>query len=187
MFKKFTALFLLTAFTQVYAVTPVMQSRSIAEELNQTFDQLNYKLNVEWDQKDAKTFDQTIAGFEKEIAGLQEKGLTSNDLVKQALDKIKDKEVQNDIRELSKVVDENQMTQEEARAFIISKLNSTYNHGASWSGSRCGSHTALIVGVIIVLLVCCHHSRNNDTTTTQPQDPCNLYPEQCIWTNDIAV
>lgn len=166
MFKKFTALLLITAFTNVYAITPFEQSR----DLSKTFDSLNYKLNVEWDQKDGTFFDESIAGFEKEIASLQKDGLTKEELVQYTLDKIKDKEIRQEVSELSKIISESQMTNEEARAFTISKLNSTYSHGASWSGSRMGFRTAFIIGAIIVILIC----MNQEDETPKPKDHC--YP-----------
>lgn len=180
MFKKITALLLLTAFTNVYAITPIQQAQAVGVELNKTFDSLNYKLNVEWDQKNAKYFDQSIAEFEKEIASLQKDGLTKEQLMKFTLEKIKDKEIKRDINELAKVINESQMTDEEARAFTISKLNSTYSHGASWSGSRMGIHTALIIGAIIVILVVAnkHHGEENDTppVTDTPDEECEEIP-----------
>lgn len=173
MLKKFTALFLITAFTQVYAITPIQQSQAIADELNRTFDELNYKLNVEWDQKDPAVFDQTVQGFQDEISALQAQGLTTTDLMNHALEKIKDKQIQNDMNELAKVADENQMNPDEARAFIVSRLSSTYSHGASWSGSRLGVHTAIIVGAIIVILIVCHNRHHTtDTVPTTPTKPC---------------
>jgi hypothetical protein len=81
----------------------------------------------------SKSFDATIADFEKEITGLQNEDVTNKDLIDFTTGKIKDKLIQNDI---------NEMSNEEARAFIVSKLNSTYSHGASWSGSRVGVHAA---------------------------------------------
>ena len=170
MFKKFTALFLLTAFTHVYAVTPVQQSFAIADALNKSFDELNYKLNVEWDQSDAKFMDAAINNFEKEIGTLQKSGLTNKELVQHTLDKIKDKESRDEINEMTKIINDNQMSPDEARAFAISKLNSTYSHGTSWSGSRMGVHVALILGVII-LIVCCTQKHKTDTTTPT-HDPC---------------
>ncbi len=163
MLKKITALFLITAFTHVYAATPV-QSNAISNELNKTYNELNYKLNVEWDQKDAAFFDQSVDNFEREISALQQQGLSTNDLLQHALGKIKDKQIQNDVKELSKVV--NQMSPAEARAFVVSKLNSTYSNGASWSGRRMGCGPALLVGAIIVILIYCHNHNNCDTTPT---------------------
>lgn len=178
MFKKITALLLLTTMTNVYAFSPISQARAIEAELSKTFDSLNYKLNVEWDQKDSKVFDATIAEFEKEIADLQKEGLTKQELMKYTLEKIKDKQVKAEINELSKVISESQMTDEEARAFTISKLSSTYSHGASWSGSRLGIHKALIIGAIIVILVVAHNNHDDDDSTNGevPVDECEEYP-----------
>lgn len=176
MFKKITALLLLTAFTNVYAITPLQQ----ASELNKTFDSLNYKLNVEWNQKDAKFFDETIADFEKEIAGLQKEGITNKDLIDYTTDKIKDKQIQNDINEMAKTIAETKMSNEEARAFIVSKLSSTYSHGASWSGSRVGVHAAIIVGIIVLILICAHDRHDDDNTTpTPPVDECKYPSYDC--------
>lgn len=158
MFKKITALLLLTAFTNVYAVTPIQQ----ANELGKTFDSLNYKLNVEWDQKDSKFFDSTIANFEKEISDLQDAGVTNSDLMNYTISKIKDPQMQNEINEMSKAIADAQMSSTEARAFVISKLNSTYSHGASWSGSRMGLKAAFFIGLIVVILVVVHNQHSDD-------------------------
>lgn len=178
MFKKLTALFLLTAFTHVYAVTPIQQSQAIADELNRTFDELNYKLNVEWDQKDTKVFDTAVKGFENELAALQAQGVTSKDLVEHALDKIKDKQVQKDLTELQNTIKENQMSDAEAREFVVQKLSSTYSHGASWSGSRMGVHCGVIIAAIIVLVIVCNHRKTTDTPPTT--QPCPPTPPQCV-------
>lgn len=180
MFKKFTAMFLLTAFTHVYAVTPIAQAQALKSELNKTFDELNYKLNVEWDQKDTKVFDQVVKSFEKDIASLQAQGLSNDELTQHALDKIKDKQIQKDIAELQKIIKDNQMSDAEARAFVIQKLSSTYSHGASWSGSRMGVHTALIIGAIILIVVACSQEKE-DTT----EEPCPPECDPCDYSNDF--
>jgi len=167
MFKKITALLLLTAFTNVYAVTPIQQ----VNELGKTFDSLNYKLNVEWDQKDAKVFDSTIADFEKEIADLQKDGMTNADLMNYTISKIKDPQMQNEINEMSKTIAESKMSNTEARAFVISKLSSTYSQGASWSGSRMGLKAAFFVGLIVVILVAVHAHHNDKDEVEEPTSP----------------
>lgn len=179
MFKKLTALFLLTAFTQVYAVTPIQQSNAIRDELNRTYDELNYKLNVEWDQRDTKAFDTIITDFENDITTLQAQGVTNNDLVKHALDQIKDKQIQKDMIDLQEVIKENQMSDQEARAFVIQKLSSTYSHGASWSGSRMGVHTALIIGAIILIVIACNHHHKDEPTPPTTDVPCEPTPPEC--------
>ena len=181
MFKKFTALLLITAFTQAYAFTPIQQSSQMASELNKTFDEFNFKLNVEWDQKDTAVFDQTVKDLEGQIADLQKQGLTNNDLIQNSLNNIKDKKIQDEMSELAKVIDQQNMTQEEARSFILAKLSSTYAHGASWSGSRTGGHCAYIICLIIVVLVVCH-CRDRGTISRTPveeQPPVICTRETC--------
>lgn len=165
MFKKITAMVLLTAFTHVYAITPVQQNFAVSQELNRSFDELNYKLNVEWDQKDSTFMNNAIDDFEKEITTLQSQGLSTEELVQQTLEKIKDKNTSDEINELSKTINENHMTIEDARAFAISKLNSTYARGTSWSGSHRGHHICLILGVVLILSLC------NMRGATGPQGP----------------
>jgi hypothetical protein len=167
MLKKITAMFLLTAFTHVYAITPVQQNLSMSSEINRTFDDLNYKLNVEWDQKDNAYMNSAIDDFEKEITTLQAQGLSTDELVQHTLLKIKDKGTSDEINELAKTITENQMSTEEARAFVISKLNSTYAHGASWSGSHRGGHMCFILGVIIILAIC--HNMHGRTGEQGPR------------------
>ena len=65
MFKKFTALILITAFTHVYAVTPVQQTFTMADEMDRSFNELNYRVNVEWDQADSKYLTNAMNDFEK--------------------------------------------------------------------------------------------------------------------------
>lgn len=156
MFKKFFAVLMIISFTNAYAMSPVQRSNEVAKQLNKTFDSLNYKLNVEWNQKDSRFFDATISDFEKEIASLQKDGVTRADLLKFTTGKIKDKQIQKEIVEMSKVIAASQMSNEEARSFIVSKLGSTYSHGASWSGDRAGVATALIVGAVVLILLSVH-------------------------------
>ena len=185
MFKKITALLLLTAFTNVYAFTPVEFQSVRSEELSRTFDSLNYKLNVEWDQQDTSFFKDSIADFEKEISVLQNEGLTKDELLNYTLDKIKDKEVLNEVNQLSKVISDSQMTNEEARAFTIAKLNNTYSEGASWSGSHRHGHVGILIGAIIVILVVVCHKRDSkpDPKTETKTDPKPNPIEHCQYSS----
>ncbi len=168
MLKKMTALFLLMAFTQVHATSPLQQSFSMSSELNQAYDELSYKLNVEWDQKDKTFFDGAIDKFEKEISNLQQLGLTNKELVLHTLGKIKDKETQTEINELTKIINDSQMSNEEALSFTLQRLNSTYSHGASWSGGKVGEHMCEVLIAVILIYCCTHNNRTPDQTNQRP-------------------
>ena len=169
MFKKFTALLLLTSFTHAFAMSPVQETRAMSDALAKTFDEMNYSLNVEWDQKDQQFFKTTVEGFEKEIKALQAQGLTNKELVDYTLSKIKDKQTQSDVKEIAKAINEEEMTGDQARDFALEKLSGTYSQGASWSGSRMGIKLVLILGVII--LICCATKGSDNDDHDRPERP----------------
>lgn len=179
MLRKFTALLMLTSFTHAFAMTPVQETSALSKALDQTFNEMNYSLNVEWDQKDQVYFNNTVDGFEQQIQGLQDQGLTNKELIEFTLSKVKDKQTQNDIAAISKVINESEMTADQARDFALEKLNSTHSQGASWSGSRMGIKLAVILAVIIII-VCAtkshgggHHDRgDHDGKHDGPKKEC---------------
>lgn len=178
MLKKLTAIFVLAAVTNAYAYSPVKQSFDQAAELKRTFDELNYKLNVEWDQQDTKYRNDALVDFEKDIADLQKQGLTSETLVQYTMEQIKDSKVRDDINSIAQIIHENKMSSDEARAFAFSKVNSLYANGTSWSGGRVHVRAVLIVAIII-LAVCTlstkgHHGKDG----RDGQDGKDCPPEQ---------
>ncbi|MBC7538577.1 MAG: hypothetical protein H7281_07140 [Bacteriovorax sp.] len=157
MLKKLTAVSLLLAFSQAYAAAP------LNSDLNKSFDELNYKLNVEWNQTDSNFYNETIKKFEKEIEGLRARGLRSLDLIKYSTDKIKDHNAQKEFNEISKFINESGMSADEALSFTISKLESIYSRGASWNGNRPESKTALVISAIILVLVISRYNESDNT------------------------
>jgi hypothetical protein len=170
MLKKMTALFLMTAFTHVYAFSTMIQVQDLDAQLSRAYDAVNFKLNVEWDQKDKSFFDQTIADFEKEVSALQDAGIDKTELLKSALAKIKDEQVKSDVQELAKIMNDSQMTKEESNDFVVRTLSSTFSKGASWSGHRHGRHTAVLIAAIIIILCICNDHRSNHDHRPIPRD-----------------
>lgn len=173
MLKKFTALLMLTSFTHAFAMSPVMETSALAKALDQTFNEMNYSLNVEWDQKDQGYFNNTVDGFEKQVKDLQDQGLTNKELIEYTLAKVKDKQTQKDIAEISKVISESNMTADQARDFALEKLSSTQSQGASWSGSRMG--VKLVVLLAIIIIIVCATNSNHDDDNDDYKKPCREY------------
>lgn len=176
MLRKFAALLMITAFTHVSAMTPIARTA----ELNKTFDELNYSLNVEWDQKDEKFFDASIDDFEKKIAELQKEGMSNKELIEYTMSKIKDKKTKDEVHAIVEAVNGSDMNSDEARAFVMTKLSKTYANGASWSGGRVGLKLALLLGIILIICLCSGDGDDtpNETpneTPTEPEYP--TYPE----------
>lgn len=152
MLKKFTAIILISAFTQVYAVTPVLNSNQFDHQLGKTFDELNYKLNVEWDQKDSAFFDESMKKVESDIDTLAAQGLSTEELIEYTIKRVKDKESKRELYEMTRVISENQMSPIEARSFIISKMNNAYALGASWNGAKANPTTIILASIILVVV-----------------------------------
>jgi hypothetical protein len=163
---------MLTSFTHAFAMSPVMETSALGKALDQTFNEMNYSLNVEWDQKDQVYFNSTVDGFEKQVKDLQDQGLTNKELIEYTLAKVKDKQTQKDIAEISKVISESNMTADQAREFALAKLNSTQSQGASWSGSRMGIKMVVILAIIIII-VCATSSNHDDDNNND--EPCREY------------
>lgn len=160
MLKKMTALILILAFNHSFAMAPAQEAKTFSSELNRSFDDLSFKVNVEWDQKDANFFDQSITDFENDIAELQKEGLTSENLVRHALGKIKDKNELKDIGSVLKVTEK--MSPDEARDFVISRLSKTYAQGASYHG---GVVKASIYGIAAIVCVLIYTNATHKTKT----------------------
>lgn len=156
MLRKFAALLMISAFTHVSAMQPIAKT----EMLGKTFDELNYSLNVEWDQKDQGFFNASVDEFEKSIADLQKQGLSNKELIEYTMNKIKDEKTKKEVEAIVNVVNESNMSPDEARAFIMSKLSKTYANGASWSGGRVGVRLAILLAVI--LIICLVHDNDDD-------------------------
>lgn len=160
MFKKITALFLVLSFSHVYAITPVQQS-SMSNEINRSIDDLNYRLNVEWDQSDSKYVKDAFEDFEKDIAALQAQGLSSQELTQYALDKIKDKQTRNEINEITKSINDGQLNSDEAREFVMSKLSNMYAQGTNWTGSRMHMPRMVLCFAVILIIYCSYEKCKN--------------------------
>lgn len=189
MLKKILAAILIVSLTQVYANQVTTERKALETELASSLDELNFKLNVEWNQVDGSFYNETMSTFETQVAKLQEKGLTNEDLVNFTKDRIKDKNAQAEVKKIASIIATNNMSSEEARAFALNKLNNAYARGASWTGGKVGLKLAVLLAAIVIITVVVKktHDNNDPTPTNDPTpsyspspsyDPC-YYTEEC--------
>lgn len=170
MLKKILATIIIVSFTQVYANYVTAERKELESHMAQAFDQLNYRLNVEWNQVDNAYFNEAMNDFEAQIADLQSKGLSNEQLVEFTTANIKDKASLEEVKKLSNVISQNNLSAAEARAFAVSKLNATYSKGASWSGGKGMIKVALLVAAVIIITKTLT-KKNNDSTPTPTTTP----------------
>ena len=144
MLKKSLALFILVLSFQTMASAPI-------NELKAAFDRFNFAIEVEWDQKDKTFYNSKVNEFKSEIERLQKAGMTNAELIEFIKRNIKDKNIAADVDDLFETIKTSEMTQTEARKFIIDYVGKNYAEGASWLTSTSGA--IILVGLLIVLAV----------------------------------
>ncbi len=119
------------------------------DSLQSAFDDLNYSLQVEWDQKDVAFHDEQVLLFQSRMAKLKEQGLTDQEIISFALSSIKDQKVVNELTEMANVLSVAQLPSEQVEELLRSYVSKQYNQGASWYAST----GPIIFGVLAVLVV----------------------------------
>src|SRR5690349_5111044 len=112
MFKKF--------FTTVtlFCLLVGQSNAATGNNLKAAFDELNYSLNVEWDQKDKAFYNQAQEKFAKQVKALQAQGLSNKELMDFAVSSVKDEKVAKDIQTALSMVLINNMSQTEAHKYV---------------------------------------------------------------------
>ncbi len=140
MLKKFIALIMIVSMFTAQANVVVNQS------LKSLFDDLNYSLNVEWDQKDKTFYDAKMKAFAAEIGKLQANGLTNQDLIEFAKSQVKNEQVAQNIESALNLIQINKMKPVEARKFALETVSKSYSTGANYSSSG-----AIVVATVLVI------------------------------------
>ena len=156
MFKKLITLMLaLSIFTvQAHAATD--------NGLKAAFDELNYSLSTEWDQKDKSFYEAQMKQFSATVRDLQAKGLTNAQLIDFAKAEIKDAKAAKDLETAMNMIQINKMSSADASKYVMEAMKKSYSAGASWNGEV---FVYLAVGVLIVALAVAIASGNATVST----------------------
>jgi hypothetical protein len=147
MFKKLIVLMLAVSIFTVQAQAASNQG------LKAAFDELNYSLEVEWDQKNLDFKSEQMKKFTATIRDLQAKGLTSEQLLAFVKAEVKNDKVAKDLDTAFSVISINKMSPTEANNYILETMKASYSNGASWNAAATTVVAALVVIAIIALVV----------------------------------
>lgn len=128
MFKKLISLFLVVS---VFTVSAHAASNA---GLKAAFDELNYSLTVEWDQKDKAFQQEQMKKFTSSLRDLQAKGLTNSQLVDFVKSEVKNERVGKDLETAFNMISINKMSAAEANKYVVETMKKSYSNGASWNG-----------------------------------------------------
>lgn len=175
MFKRMMTLVLALTIFSVQANTGSNNS------LKAAFDELNYSLTVEWDQKDRAFYDAQVEKFNGKIKELQAAGLTQSEIMSFATSQVKDKNLAKELELAYTQISLNKLSGNEARKVILDTFSKSYSRGANWSGD------AFLYGAIIVIIaaaiIVAAASGAPVTVTTGPvcYDQYNCYDYYDAW------
>lgn len=141
MFKKLITLMMVLSIFTVHA------NAASNNSLKAAFDELNYALTVEWDQKDKDFYTEQMKNFSGVIRDLQMKGLSNAQLIDFVKSEVKNEKVAKDLETAFNMISLNKLTSEEASKYMIDTMKKSYSAGASWNGEV---FLYLGIGVLLV-------------------------------------
>jgi hypothetical protein len=135
------ALSFMMIFTQANAATGSMDG------LKNAIDDLNYSLNVEWDQKDQNFYAEQLKNFQTTITSLRAEGMTSSEISNFIINNLKDESLKNDIRQIQAIAKNQNVSEAEMNLLTQEVLKRSYNKGSAWLGA------VLITGAVLIILI----------------------------------
>lgn len=156
MFKKFFMSSL------VFCLFAVQANAATHNGLKNAFDELNYSLNVEWDQVDKEFYNKAQENFASSLKDLRAQGLSNQELINFALSEVKDAKVRRDLETAFNMITINKMNQIEAHAYITEVLSKSKTQGASWNGGSALAGFLVLALFVAVALVVTGNARVED-------------------------
>lgn len=147
MFKKIIRLML------VVSIFTVQAHATTQNGLKAAYDEMNYALTVEWDQKDQSFYEAQLKKFSAVVRDLQKTGMTNAQMIDFAKSEIKDAKVAQDLDTAFSMITTSKMSNEEALEYIISSMKHSYSSGASWDGKFDVVYGSVVVIVIAIALL----------------------------------
>ena len=150
--------------------------------LKAAFDELNYALTTEWDQKDRAFYNEQMSKFNAAVNELRAQGMTNEEMMSFIKTQVKDAKVARDLEAAMNVVKINKMSQDEASAYMLDTMKKSYSAGSSWvSGYQLINLAVLIVALAYIL-----QPSDSETTGEVPPGGYQCYPQYrseyvCTW------
>jgi hypothetical protein len=118
-------------------------------ELKQAFDELQYGLTVEWDQKDEAFKAQVINNFQSKLEELKANGLDNDQILDFARSTVKNSVLVQDIENAALKLKSQQISQEDFIQIVNRNLQQSQLKGANWTDEN---NAELFVGVLVVII-----------------------------------
>lgn len=127
--KRFITLFLAIAF-----LSTASASTGATQGLSLALKELNYTLNVEWDQKDPAFHKAAMEKFRVQLQTLKAQGLSNQAMIEGALAEVKNEALKKELSEAYTLINAQKLDAEAAQNVILEAAERARSQGASWVG-----------------------------------------------------
>lgn len=156
--KKFATGFLALSMAMIL---PTVQVQAQDVSLDSAIDNLQYRLTVEWDQKDLGAQKKIMSDFATELDLLKKQGVSDQDIFKSLSAKAFDAQTSKDIEQLASFAKANHLDPKQVRKLVVDYANKSQKLGTSWSPE---ATVGLAIGIFVVLILVA--ALTSSTTTT---------------------
>lgn len=145
--KKFASGILAIAMA---AILPMVQVQAQETSLDSAIDNLQYRLTVEWDQKDMGAQKKIMGEFTAQLDALKKQGVSDQEIFKSLSSKAFDAQTAKDIEHLAQFAKANNLDQKQVRKMVVDYANKSQKLGTSWSPE---ATVGLMIGIILVVVL----------------------------------
>lgn len=101
------------------------------ENLKKAFDEYNYAMTVEWDQKDPVFLEKIKTNF---LNDLKHSGATSLEILRYSSSRVPDQRLRLDLNRVITALKAEQISLEDAQEILMKSVQRSMGSGASWMG-----------------------------------------------------
>jgi hypothetical protein len=170
------ALSFMIVITQAHAVT----GNELG--LKNAIDELNYSLNVEWDQTDKNFYNEQMDQFQSKLALLKATGMTNDEMLDFVIQNVKDESLKADLLQVQAIAASEKLSADELKNLSQEVLKRNYNRGSSWIGAVVITGMALILVIATITVLILNDAQNNPDNCKYDY-VCNADNTECSFEN----
>jgi hypothetical protein len=131
-------------------ILPMNQLHASEVTLESAIQNLQYRMTVEWDQKDLKKQKEIMGEFVAQVESLKKQGVTDEQIFKSLSASAFDAQTAKEIEHLAKYAKAKKLDAKETRKLIVDYANKSQKMGANWSSE---ATVALIIGLVLAIVL----------------------------------
>lgn len=124
-----------------------------AQTLAEAIKDFNYAINVEWDQKDPRFYEEQMNRFQAALSDLSTQGMTQAQMLTEARALVKDSQTAAELDRVLALVKANNLSDAEAKRMVMEMVTKSQNRGASWNGAFMINFGILIALVVVIAVL----------------------------------